>query len=192
MNGLARHRGHLGDVGNPNRRGPIEHRAVSVQRRPVHRLIACAAGPGGVAAAVTEASLMADERPARAEGVAVRASRRRRVDDPVRDDPVLLPKYAALGIYDRAAGASLNNVACKALVARRRSGGAGCCPRCKVPASQGIVASVGAIGAGVTIVTRGTRRAEHRKHGLINQRTRKNRCRNCNRKYCGVNETAHN
>jgi hypothetical protein len=44
---------------------------MSVERRPVHRLVACAARPGGVAAAVTEASLIAHERPAGAEGVAV-------------------------------------------------------------------------------------------------------------------------
>jgi hypothetical protein len=31
---------------------------VGVERRPVHRLIACAARPGGVPATVTEASLM--------------------------------------------------------------------------------------------------------------------------------------
>jgi hypothetical protein len=44
---------------------------VSVQRRPVHRGIARSAGPGGVAAAVSEAGLMADEHLAGAESVAV-------------------------------------------------------------------------------------------------------------------------
>ena len=38
-----------------------------VERRPVHRLIACAARPRGVAAAVAEASLAADEDLADAE-----------------------------------------------------------------------------------------------------------------------------
>jgi hypothetical protein len=53
---------------------------VSVEGRPVHRDIACAARPGGVSAAVSEARLMADEQPAGAEGVTIRAPRRR-VDD---------------------------------------------------------------------------------------------------------------
>jgi hypothetical protein len=39
----------------------VEAGAVSVERWPVDRLVACAAGPGGVPAAVTEAGLMADE-----------------------------------------------------------------------------------------------------------------------------------
>ena len=34
---------------------------MCVERRPVHRLIACAARPRGVAAAVAEAALAADE-----------------------------------------------------------------------------------------------------------------------------------
>ena len=56
--------------------------AVRVEWRPVDGLVACAAGPGGVAAAVTEASLITDEHPAGAELVAVRAPRRR-VGDPL-------------------------------------------------------------------------------------------------------------
>jgi hypothetical protein len=55
---------------------------VGVEWRPEHRLIACAARPGGVAAAVTEAGLMADQDLARAKGVSVRAVRRR-VSDPL-------------------------------------------------------------------------------------------------------------
>ena len=49
----------------------VEAVAVSVERWPVDRLVACAAGPGGVPAAVTEAGLMADENGAGAEGVSV-------------------------------------------------------------------------------------------------------------------------
>ena len=55
---------------------------MSVQRRPVHRLIATAARPGRVAAAVPEARLMPHEDLAGAERVAVGASRRR-VGDPL-------------------------------------------------------------------------------------------------------------
>jgi hypothetical protein len=47
---------------------------MSVDRRPVHHLVACAAGPGGVPAAVTEASLVADQHVAGAESVAVGAA----------------------------------------------------------------------------------------------------------------------
>ena len=54
--------------------GPSSAAAVGVERRPVDGLIACAARPGGVPAAVTEAGLMADQDLARAKGVAVRAS----------------------------------------------------------------------------------------------------------------------
>src|SRR5882762_4785075 len=61
---------------------PVQRLTVRVERRPVHRLVAGAARPGGVAAAVTEASLIAHERPAGAELVAVGASRRR-MDDPL-------------------------------------------------------------------------------------------------------------
>jgi hypothetical protein len=49
---------------------------VGVERRPVHRLIACAARPGRVSAAVTEAGLVADEDLARAERVTIRAAPR--------------------------------------------------------------------------------------------------------------------
>ena len=68
--------------GDTHCRRPIERRAVRVEWRPVHRLVARAAGPGGVAAAVPEAGLMADEDLAGAEAVPVRASRRR-VGDPL-------------------------------------------------------------------------------------------------------------
>ena len=44
---------------------------MSVEGRPVHRLLACATGPGRVVAAVTKASLMADEHLAGSEDVAV-------------------------------------------------------------------------------------------------------------------------
>jgi hypothetical protein len=47
---------------------------VLVQRRPVHRLIALSARPGGVAAAVAEASLVTDEHLAGAERVTVGAA----------------------------------------------------------------------------------------------------------------------
>jgi hypothetical protein len=55
---------------------------VRIERRPVHRLVAGAADPGGVPAAVTEAGSMAYKNFARAEAVTVRASRRR-VGDPL-------------------------------------------------------------------------------------------------------------
>jgi len=55
---------------------------VGVEWRAVHGLVACAARPGGVPAAVAEAGLMADQDLARAKGVAVRAARRR-VGDPL-------------------------------------------------------------------------------------------------------------
>ena len=55
---------------------------MGVERRPVHRLVACAARPGGVAAAVPETGLMTDEDLAGAEGVPVGASCRR-VGDPL-------------------------------------------------------------------------------------------------------------
>jgi hypothetical protein len=42
---------------------------VSIERWPVHSLLACAACPGGVSAAVAEAGLVADEDFAGAEGV---------------------------------------------------------------------------------------------------------------------------
>jgi hypothetical protein len=49
---------------------------VGVERWPVHRLVACAAGPGGVSAAVAEARLMTHQDLVGAEGVSVWASRR--------------------------------------------------------------------------------------------------------------------
>jgi len=48
-----------GATRDPHCRRAIERRAVNVERRPVQRLIACAACPGGVSAAVPEAGLMA-------------------------------------------------------------------------------------------------------------------------------------
>ena len=55
---------------------------MGVQGRPKHRLIARAAGPRRVPATVAEACLMAYEDLVRAEGMPVRASRRR-VRDPL-------------------------------------------------------------------------------------------------------------
>ena len=55
---------------------------MRVERRPVDGLVAGAAVPGRVAAAVSEAGLMADEDFAGAELVPVGASRRR-VGDPL-------------------------------------------------------------------------------------------------------------
>jgi hypothetical protein len=46
---------------------------VRVDRRPVDGLVACAAGPRGVATAVTKAGFVADEGLAQAEPVAVGA-----------------------------------------------------------------------------------------------------------------------
>jgi hypothetical protein len=56
-------------VGKTHGRGPVQSRALGVERRLVHGLVACAAGPGGVAAAVTEASRMAYQHLVRAEYV---------------------------------------------------------------------------------------------------------------------------
>jgi hypothetical protein len=67
---------------DPYSRRPVECLAVRAEGRTVHRLVACAAGPGGVSAAVAEAGLMPYEYFAGAEGVPVRASRRR-VGDPL-------------------------------------------------------------------------------------------------------------
>jgi hypothetical protein len=67
---------------DPYRRWTFQRRAVGVERWPVHRLIASAASPGGVPAAVAEAGLVADEDLAGAQDVAVRASGRR-VGDPL-------------------------------------------------------------------------------------------------------------
>ena len=60
----------------------IERRAVGVDRRPVHRLIARPARPCGVPAAVPETSLVADENLSGAELVTVHATRRQ-VRDPL-------------------------------------------------------------------------------------------------------------
>jgi hypothetical protein len=46
-------------VGDAHGRWPVERRAVRVERRPVHSLVACSAVPGGVPAAVADAGLMA-------------------------------------------------------------------------------------------------------------------------------------
>jgi hypothetical protein len=46
---------------DPHWRRPVERRAVDVERRPVHRVVACAARPRGVPAAVAEAGDMLDE-----------------------------------------------------------------------------------------------------------------------------------
>jgi hypothetical protein len=73
--------------GDAYRRRPVECRAVGAERWPVHRLIACAAGPGGVSAAVAEASLMTDQYGAGAEGVSARAARRRPRDPRSRRRP---------------------------------------------------------------------------------------------------------
>jgi hypothetical protein len=62
-------------VGDAHYRRPVECRAVGVERWPVNRLVASAAGPGGVSAAVAEASLVADQDLVGAEGVAVGAVR---------------------------------------------------------------------------------------------------------------------
>jgi len=55
---------------------------MRVERRPVHRLVACAARPRGVSAAVPETSLMTNEDLVWPERVPVRASCRR-VRDPL-------------------------------------------------------------------------------------------------------------
>jgi hypothetical protein len=65
---LVRHRGDLGGRGSlrgkTHRGWPVECCARRVVRRPVDRLVTGAAGPAGVAAAVSEACLVADEDPA--------------------------------------------------------------------------------------------------------------------------------
>ena len=63
-------------------RWPVEACAVRVERRPVHRLVAGEAGPGGVSSAVTKAGLVAHEHCAGAEDVPVGAARGR-VGDPL-------------------------------------------------------------------------------------------------------------
>lgn len=55
---------------------------MDVERRPVHRLIACSARPRGVPATVTEASLITHEHQARPKLVTVRTPGRR-VDNPL-------------------------------------------------------------------------------------------------------------
>jgi hypothetical protein len=67
---------------NPHSRRPIETCAAGVERWPVHRLVAAAACPGGVSAAVAEARLVADEDLVGAERVTVRAAALW-VDDPL-------------------------------------------------------------------------------------------------------------
>ena len=57
--------------------GLVQSRAVRVERRPIHRLIACAAMSTGVsAAAMAEAGDVPDEDLVRAEAVRIGASRR--------------------------------------------------------------------------------------------------------------------
>ena len=50
---------------------------MSVQRRPVHRLVAHVASPCGVPAAAPRQDLVTDEDPVRAEGVPIEAAPRR-------------------------------------------------------------------------------------------------------------------
>ena len=59
----------------PYSRRPIGSAAVLVERWPVHRLVACAARPRGVSAAVAEAGDMLDEDLVGAELVSVGAAR---------------------------------------------------------------------------------------------------------------------
>ena len=66
--------GDLGGAGHAHGRWPVECRAGGVEWWPVHRRIACPAGPSGVSADVAEAGLMADEDLVRAERVSVGAS----------------------------------------------------------------------------------------------------------------------
>jgi hypothetical protein len=61
--------------GDPHRRRPIECLAVRVERRTEHGPIVRSACPGGEAAAVPEARLVADEDLVGAEGVSVGAVR---------------------------------------------------------------------------------------------------------------------
>jgi hypothetical protein len=67
---------------------------MRVEGWPVHRLIACAARPGGVPATVTETSLMPHQHLSRPESVAVRASGRR-VGDPL--PAAVLHEFAQYG-----------------------------------------------------------------------------------------------
>jgi hypothetical protein len=66
--------GDLGGAGHAHGRWPVECRAGGVEWWPVHRRIACPAGPSGVSADVAEAGLMADEDLPGAELVAVGAA----------------------------------------------------------------------------------------------------------------------
>ena len=68
-------------VRDPHCRRTIEHRTMRVERRPVDRLFAGAACPGRVAASVTGARHVPDERKIGAERVTVHAARWR-PDDP--------------------------------------------------------------------------------------------------------------
>jgi hypothetical protein len=65
-------RGDVLAIRDPHGRRPVECCAVRVARRTVNRLIACAACPCGVSAAVAEASAVADEGLIGPEWVAVR------------------------------------------------------------------------------------------------------------------------
>ena len=65
-----------GVAGDAHGRWSLERRAVSIQRRAEHRLIACAACPCGVSAAVAETGLMTDEHLPGAELVPVRTAPR--------------------------------------------------------------------------------------------------------------------
>ena len=67
-------RGDLGGVGDTDDRWPVEGRALDVEWRAVHRLVACAARPGGVSAAVAEAGLVTYQHVTGAEGVPVGAA----------------------------------------------------------------------------------------------------------------------
>jgi hypothetical protein len=71
-----------GGAAKTQRRWPVQRRAVAVERRPVPRLVAHPAGPGGVAATLAEARLMSHEHLVGPERVPVGASRRR-VGDPL-------------------------------------------------------------------------------------------------------------
>ena len=66
--------GQSSGVRDPHRRRPFQRRPVGVEGRPVHRLIACAATPCGVPAAVTQAGLMPHQHFAGAEWAPVGAS----------------------------------------------------------------------------------------------------------------------
>ena len=71
-------------VGDSRGRRPFERGAVRIEGRPVHGLVACAAGPRGVPATVPKTGLEADQYLIRAERMPVRTSRRW-VGDPLPD-----------------------------------------------------------------------------------------------------------